>query len=284
MSAESRFRYDSSDFPHFAVTVDVVLFTIEDDELKLLLIQRANEPYLGAWALPGGFVRIDEDLRQAAARELEEETGLSEGDWHLQQLGTYGAPDRDPRMRVVSVAFWAICASLPTPRGGGDASRAELADVKRVRDGRIRLAFDHEQIVRDAVERTRSELENSALAAKFCPPTFTIRELRRVYEIIWGIQLDPGNFQRFVRDSGVFEPYEDEFEMSADFSLTHVEEARPVLRGSPSESSTRRSRRGRRASLWTARNLQSDRAIPASSRLKMPRARERIERNPGEDG
>ena len=284
MSAEAGFRYDPSAFPSFAVTVDVVLFTIEDDQLKLLLIQRANEPYLGAWALPGGFVRIDEDLRQAAARELDEETGLSEGDWHLQQLGTYGAPDRDPRMRVVSVAFWAICASLPTPRGGGDASRAELADVERIRDGRIRLAFDHEQIVRDAVERTRSELENSALAAKFCPPTFTIRELRRVYEIIWGIQLDPGNFQRFVRDSGAFEPYEDELDMPASLSLAHFEEARPVLHGSSSETSARRSRRGRRASLWTARKLQSDRAMPASSRLSMPRARARTDRRPDEDG
>ena len=113
-------------------------------------------------------MRPDEDLDQAAARELAEETGLRTGSWHLEQLASYGTPDRDPRMRVVTVAYWAICAELPGLRGGGDAADALLMPVKKIESGSVRLAFDHERIVRDAVERTRSKLEYTALAAKFC--------------------------------------------------------------------------------------------------------------------
>ena len=104
-------EYDASTFPPFAVTADVALFMIRDDVLNVLLIKRGGEPYLDAWALPGGFVLPDEDLQEAAARELAEETGLAEGAWYMEQLAAFGAPDRDPRMRVVSVAFWAICAA-----------------------------------------------------------------------------------------------------------------------------------------------------------------------------
>ena len=196
--------YDPHDYPPFAVTVDVAVFTIRDDALQVLLIQRGGEPYLGAWALPGGFVRPDEDLDQAAARELAEETGVRAGSGYLEQLGSYGSPDRDPRMRVVTVAYWAICAEVPAPRGGGDALAAALTPVREIERGGVRLAFDHERIVRDAVDRTRSKLEYTALAAKFCPPEFTIRQLRRVYEAVWNTRLDPGNFQRNVQVSGVF--------------------------------------------------------------------------------
>ena len=108
-------------------------------------------------------------------------------------------------MRVVTVAYWAICADLPTLRGGGDAVAALLMPVKKIESGSVRLAFDHERIVRDAVERTRSKLEYTALAAKFCPPEFTIGQLRRVYEAVWNTRLDPGNFQRNVQESGAFE-------------------------------------------------------------------------------
>ena len=152
--------------------------------------------------VPGGFVKLDEDLDQAAARELAEETDLRPGSWHLEQLGSSGAPDRDPRMRVVTVAYWAICADLPELRGGGDAVAAALTPVAEIERGRVRLAFDHERIVRDAFERTRSKLEYTALAAKFCPPAFTIGQLRRVYEAVWNTRLDPGNFQRNVQESG----------------------------------------------------------------------------------
>ena len=111
--------YDPDGFPRVAVTVDVVVFTIRDGELHVLLVQRGQEPFLGAWALPGGFVLPDEDLMTAAFRELREETNVSVGGSYLEQLGSYGAPGRDPRMRVITVAYWAACAELQQPRGGG---------------------------------------------------------------------------------------------------------------------------------------------------------------------
>ena len=199
------FEFDPGDYPPFAVTVDIAIFTIRDDALQVVLIERGQEPFLGALALPGGFVQPDEDLDQAAARELAEETGLRAGSWHLEQLGSYGSPNRDPRMRVVTVAYWAVCAELPGLRGGGDAARATLTPVERIKRGSVRLAFDHERIVSDAVERARSKLEYTALAARFCPPEFTISQLRRVYETVWSEDLDPGNFQRSVQGSGAFE-------------------------------------------------------------------------------
>ncbi len=226
MASGVGFDYDPGDYPPFAVTVDIAVFTIRDDALHVLLIGRGGEPFLGALALPGGFVRPDEDLEQGAARELAEETGLRPGSWHLEQLATYGTPNRDPRMRVVTVAYWAICADLPVLRSGGDAVAATLTPVQRIESGEIRLAFDHDRIVRDAVERTRSKLEYTALAAKFCPPEFTIGQLRRVYEAVWNTRLDPGNFQRNVQESGAFEKRMDA-------------EAPP------------RSHRGRPASLWS---------------------------------
>ncbi|MDE0054585.1 MAG: NUDIX domain-containing protein [Gammaproteobacteria bacterium] len=192
-------------YPPFAVTVDIALFTIEDATFKILLIERGGNPYRGDLALPGGFVLPDENLDAAASRELEEETGLGEGSWHLEQLAAYGDPARDPRMRTVTVAFWAITADLPRPRGGGDAAAAHLVPVDGIESGDLRLAFDHDRIVGDAVKRIRSRLETTTVAAQFCPPAFTVAELRRVYETIWNTPLDPGNFQRFVRDSGVFE-------------------------------------------------------------------------------
>ena len=194
----------SGKFPPFAVTVDIAVFTIRDDALQVVLIQRGEEPFLGAWALPGGFVQPTEDLDRAAERELEEETGFRPGSWHLEQLGSYGDPERDPRMRTVTVAYWAIFSDLPVLRGGGDAWRAELVPVEMIERGRVRLAFDHERIVRDAVERTRSKLEYTALAARFCPPEFTISQLRRVFETVWNTRLDPGNFQRNVQNRAAF--------------------------------------------------------------------------------
>lgn len=194
----------SGGFPPFAVTVDIAVFTIRDDALQILLIERGEEPFLGAWALPGGFVLPKEDLDRAAARELEEETGVRPGSGHLEQLASYGDPERDPRMRTVTVAYWAICSDLPVLRGGGDATRAGLVPVEKIERGKIRLAFDHERIVKDAVERTRAKLEYTALAARFCPPEFTISQLRRVFETVWNTRLDPGNFQRNVQKRAAF--------------------------------------------------------------------------------
>ena len=123
---------------------------------------------------------------------------------HLEQLGAYGTPDRDVRMRVVTVAHWGICASLSDPRGGGDAAVAELKPVREVELGTTCLAFDHAEIVVDALERMRSKLEYTALAARFCGPRFSITALREVYEAVWDKRLDPGNFQRNFRENRCF--------------------------------------------------------------------------------
>ncbi len=197
--------YSPRDYPPVAVTVDVALFAILRDELHVLLVQRGIEPFTGAWALPGGFVQPDEGLDDAAARELAEETGVAEGGVYLEQLRSYGLPERDPRMRVVTIAYWGACSALPVPLGGSDAAHAELVPVSMVEQGDIELAFDHDVIVRDALERIRAKLEYTALAARFCSPEFTISELRKVYETIWNTKLDPGNFQRKVRDNRTFQ-------------------------------------------------------------------------------
>ena len=205
MRSDGGGHYNPRDYPAVAVTVDVALFAIHEDELYILLIQRGVEPFAGAWALPGGFVQPGEDLDAAAARELAEETGVTEDAIYLEQLRSYGSPGRDPRMRVVTVAYWGACASLPAPLGSSDAAHAELVQVSQVEEGEIDLAFDHEAIVRDALERVRAKLEYTALAARFCPPEFTISELRKVYETVWKTRLDPGNFQRKVRENRSFQ-------------------------------------------------------------------------------
>lgn len=209
--------YDPSAFPPFAVTVDLVVLTVRRHELCALVVRRGEAPFQGRWALPGGFVRADEDLAGAAARELAEETGLCAhdpatpelGGAHLEQLATYGAPERDPRMRVVSVAHLVLAPDLPAPRAGGDAHGARWASVEDLlareaepfQEGDEQsgpLAFDHARILADGVERARSKIEYSSLATAFCTPEFTVGELRRVYEAVWGVALDPRNFHRKV--------------------------------------------------------------------------------------
>lgn len=197
--------YDPSAFPPFAVTVDLVVLTVRSHRLCALAVRRGEPPFQGRWALPGGFVRTDEDLEAAAARELDEETGLrtvaapdSGTEVHLEQLATYGDPGRDPRMRVVSVAHLVLAPGLPSPTAGGDAHSARWAPVEDVLAPGDGLAFDHHHILGDGVERARSKIEYSSLATAFCPPEFTVGELRRVYEAVWGVTLDPRNFHRKV--------------------------------------------------------------------------------------
>lgn len=184
-----------NDYPPVAVTVDLVVLTVREGTFQVLTIRRGEEPFLGRWALPGGFLRPEEDLQAAAARELQEETGLSGQRVHLEQLASYGAPDRDPRMRTVTVAYIALAADLPIPMAGSDAAEArwQPVDDLLLEGG---LAFDHARILRDGVERARAKLEYTPLAAAFCPPEFTISELRRVYEVVWGTELDTRNFHR----------------------------------------------------------------------------------------
>jgi 8-oxo-dGTP diphosphatase len=187
--------YDPSRFPPVAVTVDVVILTVRDGELCVLLVRRGVHPFLGSWALPGGFVRTGEDLDAAARRELREETGL-EAHAHLEQLGSYGAPDRDPRMRVVSVAYLALVAELPHPVAATDAAEARFRAVADL-DGEP-LGFDHRRILDDAVERARAKLEYTSLAATFLAEPFTVADLRRIYEAVWGVDLHAANFRRKV--------------------------------------------------------------------------------------
>ncbi|MFI6422683.1 NUDIX hydrolase [Streptomyces sp. NPDC050842] len=189
--------YDKYAFEPFAVTVDLAVLTVREERLHVLLVQRGQAPHAGEWALPGGFVLPRESAETAARRELAEETGLpgaTVAGLHLEQLRTYSDPDRDPRMRVVSVAFTALVPGLPEPRGGGDAAEARWLPYGSYGP----LAFDHDRILADARERVGAKLEYTCLATAFCPPEFTLGELRQVYETVWGVELDRPNFRRKV--------------------------------------------------------------------------------------
>jgi 8-oxo-dGTP diphosphatase len=186
------------------LAVDLAILTVREDRLQALVITRANEPFRGRPALPGGFLRVGEDLYDAAVRELGEETGLDGTGMHLEQLAAYGTPDRDPRGRVASVAYLAIMPNLPIPTAGSDASSATWTPVDDIGG---RLAFDHDRILDDAVERARSRLEYTTLATAFCGSAFTIGDLRGVYEVVWGAPIDPRNFSRkVVHTNGFVEP------------------------------------------------------------------------------
>lgn len=179
-----------------SVTVDLVILTVRSGRLQALLIERGKQPYLGGAALPGGYVRDGEDLDSAATRELLEETGVDAAQLHLEQLRTYGAPERDPRGRVITVAYLALGPDLPRPVAGTDAAAARWSPVNEALNSQ--LAFDHARILRDGVERARSKLEYTTVAAAFCPEPFTVAELRHIYEVVWGTKLDPSNFHRKV--------------------------------------------------------------------------------------
>jgi 8-oxo-dGTP diphosphatase len=194
--------YDPSQFPAFAVTVDVVILTISDGRLHVLLVRRGVEPFEGMWALPGGFKRPTETLDEAAQRELAEETGVDATSL-LTQFGAYGDPGRDPRMNVVTIGYFAVLRAVSGVVAGTDAAAAALVPVSDSLEGKIELAFDHEQLVRDAVERVRVDLELRGIATAFVGSTFTLAELRAVYEAVWGVQLDSANFRRsLLSDAG----------------------------------------------------------------------------------
>jgi 8-oxo-dGTP diphosphatase len=194
----------TSEFPPFYVTCDLVVLSVRDGALQVLLVRRRGEPFAGRLALPGGFVEIDENLEDAAYRELGEEAGVGRDDVILEQLAAYGEPEREPRNRVVSVAWLALGADLPEPTAGSDAADARWVPVAtalgsgEAGDMEERLAFDHHQILADGVERARAKLEDTGFAAALCGEVFTVADLHAVYEAVWGIELDKGNFHRKV--------------------------------------------------------------------------------------
>ncbi|MHA6792224.1 NUDIX hydrolase [Pseudonocardia bannensis] len=198
----------------FAVAVDLVVLTVRRAELCVLLVERGAPPYAGTTALPGGFVRPDEDLADTATRELAELTGAATGaTGHLEQLASYAAPDRDPRGRVLSVGYLAMLPDmtdlpdLVRSPADPDAPTAAWRPVGPLLESPGELAFDHDRILADGVERARAKLEYSTLAASLCPPEFTVTDLRNVYEAVWCTTIDPRNFSRKVTSAeGFLEP------------------------------------------------------------------------------
>ncbi len=186
--------------PRPLVTVDVVIFTLREEVLQVLLIRRKNPPYAGMWAIPGGFIEMDEPLEAAARRELEEETGIC--DVHLEQLHTFGDPGRDPRGRVITVAYLALLPVGQAPlRAGDDAAEARWWPM----DALPPLAFDHDRILACARERLRSKLEYPSTLAALMPEPFTLNQLRAAYEEILGEKLDPGHFRRQILTAKVLQ-------------------------------------------------------------------------------
>jgi 8-oxo-dGTP diphosphatase len=183
----------SYQYPHPAVTTDVVVFTLRDQQLQLLLIKRGRNPFKGMWALPGGFLEIDEDLEACAKRELEEETGIS--GVYLEQLYTFGQPNRDPRERVISVTFYALVPSDHLDlQAASDAADADWFTLDQL----PALAFDHQEIITLAHQRLVAKLHYSTIAFQFMPETFTLSELQKVYETLRNEELDKRNFRKWI--------------------------------------------------------------------------------------
>jgi 8-oxo-dGTP diphosphatase len=178
-------------FARPALTVDIVVFALDQDELQVMLIERDIEPHAGQWALPGGFVRVAETLDEAAARELREETGLS--DIFLEQLYTFGEVDRDPRERVVTVAYYALVNLVGhSVRASSDARNAAWFPVNEL----PKLAFDHRKILKAALQRLRGKVRYQPIGFELLPEKFTLRQLQHLYEIILDRPLDKRNFRK----------------------------------------------------------------------------------------
>lgn len=193
--------YDASQYPRPSVTVDVVIFSLIDDTLKVLLIRRRNWPYQGIWAIPGGFVRMNESLEGAAARELAEETGVE--DVFMEQLYTFGDPERDPRTRVITVAYFAIVPAdaVEHHEAGTDAEETAWHAMDKLPE----LAFDHRGILDYALTRLRYKLEYTTVGFELLPNVFTLSELQHAYELILDEELDKRNFRRKILSADILE-------------------------------------------------------------------------------
>lgn len=184
------FKYD---YPHPAVTTDIVIFTVKDNDLQLLLIKRGEEPFKGEWALPGGFLQIDESLDECSKRELKEETGVS--NVYLEQLYTFGGVKRDPRERVISVAYFALVPSEKLNlKADTDADEVEWFKHNKIPN----LAFDHKNIIEAAYTRLKDKLSYSTIAFQLMPKEFTLTEIQSVYETILDEKLDKRNFRKLI--------------------------------------------------------------------------------------
>ena len=180
-----------------ALSVDVVIFSVREHDLQVLLIRRGIQPFRGRWAIPGGFVRLNEALDDAARRELAEETDL--GEVYLEQLYTFGVPRRDPRGRVVTVAYFALVGEDVNPAAGADADEAAWHSVYELPD----LAFDHTEIVKYAHQRLRYKLEYTSLGFELLPNEFTLSELQAAYEVVLAEKLDKRNFRRRILEADI---------------------------------------------------------------------------------
>lgn len=183
----------SYEFPRPALTVDIVVFALDEEDLQVMLIERDLEPFAGRWALPGGFVRVDETLEEAARRELAEETGLT--DIYLEQLYTFGGLERDPRERVVTVAYYALVnLAGHQVQASSDARNAAWFAVNDLPD----LAFDHEKVLATALERLRGKLRYQPVGFELLPPKFPLRQLQHLYEVVLDRELDKRNFRKKI--------------------------------------------------------------------------------------
>src|SRR5262245_2135186 len=181
------------EYPRPALTVDAVVFGLDDEDLKVLLIRRGLEPFLGKWALPGGFVRVEESLEESVRRELQEETGISEV--FLEQLYSFGDVDRDPRERVVTVAYYALVRlSDHRVKAATDARDAAWFAVSEAG----RLAFDHDRILAVGLERLKGKVRYQPIGFELLPPQFTLSQLQRLYETILETPLDKRNFRKKI--------------------------------------------------------------------------------------
>jgi len=191
------------EFPTPSVAVDIITFSIKDNSLKVLLIKRGIEPFKSKWAIPGGFVRIEENLEEAAKRELEEETGVKEV--YLEQLYTFGDVHRDPRGRVITVSYFALInAEKPEQelKATTDASEAKWFSVKELPE----LAFDHDKILKYAMKRLRWKFEYTTLAFSLLPKKFTLTQLQKLYEIVFDKKFDKRNFRKKIRSLDLITP------------------------------------------------------------------------------
>lgn len=198
--AEEELKYCYK-YPHPSVTTDCVIFGFDGTKLRILLIQRSIEPYKGRWAFPGGFMKMNESAEQCALRELQEETGLECA--HIRQFHTFSAPQRDPRERVITIAYYALVV-MQEVKGGDDAADARWFSLDEV----PQLAFDHDQILRQAEQALRQQIHFEPVGFELLPKEFTIKELQNLYEAILGVRFDRRNFYNKMRRLEMLEHFD----------------------------------------------------------------------------